>query len=340
VGRSTIVAARLGLAVAVVVVPGRPVGRAALRCDRPQAGGGSRARPSVPGRDIVESLDGKTAVVTGGASGMGRAFCARFARAGMRVVAVDIDQASLDEVVADLRASGAAALGVPADVARPEDHEAVLAAAVDGFGAVHVVCLNAGVGGANGPSWKLSLKDWRWTLDVNLWGVIHGIRTFVPHLLAHGDGHVVTTASIAGHTSSPYGGPYNVSKHGVATLTETLFHELQKEGSSVGVTCLCPGFVATNIIENTVRERPARTTARPAPSGEASKGAARFVEVAKRMLENGTPPADVADLVHDAILSDQFWLFTDSVWDEPIGRRHREIAERRAPTTPAPRKRD
>jgi NAD(P)-dependent dehydrogenase (short-subunit alcohol dehydrogenase family) len=288
----------------------------------------------------VDSLDGKTAVVTGGASGMGRAFCNRFARAGMKVVAVDIDQASLDDIVGELRASGAEALGVQADVGRPEDHEAVLGAAIDAFGAVNVVCLNAGVGGANGPSWKLSLEDWRWTLDVNLWGVIHGIRTFVPHLLAHGDGHVVTTASIAGHTSSPYGAPYNVTKHGVATLAETLYNELQKENTPVGVTCLCPGFVATNIIQNTVRSRPARGAARPVPAGEGDRGTSRFLEVAKRMLENGKAPADVADLVHDAILTNQFWLFTDSVWDEPIARRHREIAERSAPTMPAPRKRD
>jgi NAD(P)-dependent dehydrogenase (short-subunit alcohol dehydrogenase family) len=290
----------------------------------------------------VESLDGKTALVTGGASGMGRAFCNRFARAGMRVVAVDIDQGSLDDIVGEVRAAGGEAIGVRGDVGRAEDHEAALVAAVDAFGAVHLVCLNAGVGGGNGPSWKLSLEDWRWTLDVNLWGVIHGIRTFVPHLLGHGDGHVVTTASIAGHTSSPYGGPYNVTKHGVATLSETLFHELRKAGASIGVTCLCPGFVATNIIDNTARSRPARA---PRPAGEArsgagDEGAARFVDIARRMLENGTPPAAVADLVHDAVLTDQFWLFTDDVWDEPIARRHREIQERTAPTTPAPRKRD
>jgi NAD(P)-dependent dehydrogenase (short-subunit alcohol dehydrogenase family) len=296
--------------------------------------------------DIVDSLAGKTAVVTGGASGMGRAFCLRFARAGMKVVAADVDRATLDEVVGELRASGAEALGVRADVGRPEDHEALLAAAVDAFGAVNVVCLNAGVGGANGPSWKLSLEDWRWTLGVNLWGVIHGIRTFVPHLIGHGDGHVVTTASIAGHTSSPYGGPYNVTKHGVATLSETLYHELRKAGANIGVTCLCPGFVATNILDNTARSRPARaprpsTEQRSGASGSGGdQGAARFVDIARRMLENGTPPAAVADLVHDAILANQFWLFTDEVWDAPIARRHREIEERSAPTTPAPRTRD
>ena len=284
----------------------------------------------------MDTLDGKTAVVTGGASGMGRAFCSRFSRSGMRVVVADHDQTSLDTALDELRSEGADAIGVRCDVGRPEDHDAVLAAAIEAFDQVNVVCLNAGVGGANGPSWKISLDDWRWTLDVNLWGVIHGIRTFVPHLLEHGDGHVVTTASIAGHTSSPFGAPYNVTKHGVATLSETLYNELQKQESTVGVTCLCPGFVATNILDNTVRDRPERP--QRTGSGERDRGTARFIEVARRMLESGKAPAEVAELVHDAILDNQFWLFTDDVWDEPIGRRNQEILERRPPTMPAPRR--
>ncbi|MEZ5261863.1 MAG: SDR family NAD(P)-dependent oxidoreductase [Acidimicrobiales bacterium] len=283
----------------------------------------------------MEILQGRTAVVTGAASGMGRAFCNRFAAAGMRIVAADIEQAALDAAVTELRAGGAEAIGVRGDVARAEDHEALLAAALDAFGAVNVVCLNAGVSGANGLSWTLSAEDWRWTLDVNLWGVIHGIRTFVPHLLTHGDGHVVTTASIAGHVSSPFGAPYNVSKHGVVTLAETLFHELRKQGSSIGVTCLCPGFVSTNIMDS-ARNRP---PGQAAAAAEPDAGGARFVEVARRMIEQGKPPAEVADLVHDAVRTDQFWLFTDEVWDEPIARRQREIAERAAPSSPAPRKR-
>jgi len=288
----------------------------------------------------MKELQGRTAVVTGGASGMGKAFCERFARAGMRVVVADIEAPALDAVVAELRAGGAEAIGVRTDVGRAEDHEALLAAAVAAFGQVNVVCLNAGVSGVNKVSWKLSADDWRWTLDVNLWGVIHGIRTFVPHLIGHGDGHVVTTASIAGHTSSPYGAPYNVSKHGVATMTETLYNELQREGSTVGVTCLCPGFVATNILES-ARNRPGEPPAQREPrpdDAENPAGGNRFVEIARRMIEGGKPPAEVADLVHDAILTDQFWLFTDEVWDAPIERRHREIEERRPPTLPTPKR--
>jgi NAD(P)-dependent dehydrogenase (short-subunit alcohol dehydrogenase family) len=282
----------------------------------------------------MESLEGKTAVVTGAASGMGRAFCERFARAGMKIVATDVEQDALEGAVASLRAGGAEVIDVRCDVSRAEDHERVLTASVEAFGQVHVVCLNAGVGGGNGRSWTLSLEDWEWTLDVNLWGVIHGIRTFVPHLLEHDDGHVVTTASIAGHISSPYGAPYNVSKHGVVTLSEGLYSELQREKRSVGVTCLCPGFVATNILDS-ARNRPG---GRGGPSGEPDAGGSRFVEKARHFIETGKPPAEVADLVHDAILTDQFWLFTDEVWDEPISRRHREIEDRRPPSSPAPRR--
>jgi NAD(P)-dependent dehydrogenase (short-subunit alcohol dehydrogenase family) len=282
----------------------------------------------------MDTLQGKTAVVTGGASGMGKAFGQRFARAGMNVVVADIEAPALDAAVAELEDAGAKALGVRGDVSVAEDHDAVLAAALARFGRVNVVCLNAGVAGGNGRMWELSLDDWTWTLGVNLWGVIHGIRTFVPHLLEHGDGHVVTTASIAGHVSSPYGAPYNVAKHGVVTLAEGLYQELRREGSTVGVTCLCPGFVATNILDS-ARNRPG---GRPAPRAGSYRGGSRFVEVAKRMVESGKPPAEVADLVHDAILANRFWLFTDEVWDEPIARRHREIEERAAPSSAAPRK--
>lgn len=276
----------------------------------------------------MDTLDGKTAVVTGGASGMGRAFCERFARAGMKIVVADVERSALDIAVRTLQSTGADVIGIRGDVSNPEAHQELLAGALDAFGQVNVVCLNAGVGGENGKSWDLSIDDWKWTLDVNLWGVIHGVRTFVPHLVEHGDGHVVTTASIAGHTSSPYGAPYNVSKHGVVTLTETLYNELQREGSTVGVTCLCPGFVATNILES-ARNRPGG----PRRGGaERDRGGARFVEVVRRMIEQGKSPLEVADLVHDAILANQFWLFSDEVWDEPIARRHKEIGERRPPT--------
>ena len=158
---------------------------------------------------------------------MGLAFANRFAAAGIRVVVADVEPAALQGAVAGLKAIGADAIGVVTDVASGSSMEALLAASLQAYGQVNIVCLNAGVTGGTGRIWSLTEADWQWTLGVNLWGVIHGIRVFVPHLISHGDGHVVTTASIAGHLSSPYGSPYNVSKHGAVTMTESLKLELK-----------------------------------------------------------------------------------------------------------------
>jgi NAD(P)-dependent dehydrogenase (short-subunit alcohol dehydrogenase family) len=199
----------------------------------------------------MEKLTGKTAVVTGAASGMGLAMARRFALEDMNVVLSDIDEAKLDAAVNEIRGDGGNVEGVVTDVALEADNVQLLDASIDAFGTVDVVCLNAGVQGSIGRSWALSNEDYKWTLGILLDGVIHGVRTFVPHLVEQDEGHVVITASIAGHISSPFGAPYNIAKHGVATLAETLFHELKVERSNVGVTCLCPGFVNTNIVNAT-----------------------------------------------------------------------------------------
>jgi NAD(P)-dependent dehydrogenase (short-subunit alcohol dehydrogenase family) len=278
----------------------------------------------------MESLEGKTAVVTGGASGMGLAFAQRFGQAGMRVVVGDIERGALDAAVEGLKEAGIDALGVVTDVSSGSSMEALLSASLAAYDQLNVVCLNAGVAGAAGRSWALGVSDWEWTLGVNLWGVIHGIRVFVPHLLSHGDGHVVTTASIAGHLSAPYGAPYNVSKHGVVTMTESLAHELKLEGSTVGVTLLCPGFVSTNI-GTSHRNRPDALG-----GAERDERGARWLDRAQRALAAGKPPAEVADLVHDAVLASQFYLFTDEIWDGPIAQRHAQIRERQPPTLGRP----
>jgi len=277
----------------------------------------------------MESLEGKTAVVTGAASGMGRAFANRFARAGMKVVLSDVTEDQLETATAEITAGGGQAIGVVANVVDAAAMDSLRDAAISAFDQVNVVCLNAGVTGSIGTTWALSEHDWAWTLDINLKGVINGIRSFVPHLLAHGDGHVVNTASIAGHTSAPYGGPYNVSKFGVVTLSETLYHELVLAKSSVGVTCLCPGFVDTNIV------RAARERDEDGPVAKDAKGE-RWLDIAERSLAEGTDPADVAELVHDAVLANQFYLFTDDAWDAPIAKRHDEIQGRRPPTISLP----
>jgi NAD(P)-dependent dehydrogenase (short-subunit alcohol dehydrogenase family) len=264
----------------------------------------------------VESLTGKTAVITGGASGMGRAFAERFAAAGMQVVLADIEQGALDTAVEELRATGATAIGVRTDVSSEADMRALAQRAIAELGQVNVVCLNAGVAGGNGPIETLTTADWQWTLGVNLWGIVHGIGAFLPHLKEHGDGHVVITASIAGLTSFPGAAPYNTTKHAAVAIAETMFSELRDAGSTVGVSCLCPGIVQTRIIESE-RNRPEELR-RPhipeAPTAEQMQ----MHKVVLDIFGQAKPPHEVADLVHDAVLSKRFWVFTDEVYTPAI----------------------
>ncbi|MDA3041306.1 MAG: SDR family NAD(P)-dependent oxidoreductase [Actinomycetota bacterium] len=274
----------------------------------------------------MESLSGKTAVVTGGASGMGRAMALRFARAGMNVVIGDVDDDRAGAVAAEARGHGVQALAVHTDVSDESANIALNAAACDAFGRVNVVCLNAGVTGSAGRSWTLSVKDWDWTLGILLDGVVHGVRAFVPGIVEHGDGHVVMTASIAGHVSSAYSGPYMVAKHGVVALAETLHHELRAEKSAVGVTCLCPGFVNTDIVAATRRRKVGEAGAVQDDLG------GKWLDFSERALAGGLDPELVGEQVHDAILDGQFWLFTDQAWDEAIALKNQQILARRPPT--------
>ena len=273
----------------------------------------------------MKQLEGKTAVVTGAASGMGLAMARRFARAGMKVVLSDIDEAKLSLEVDDIRRLGAEVIAVVADVSEEDQNHALFDATIDAFGTANVVCLNAGVQGSIGRSWSLSKADYDWTLGILLQGVIHGVRAFVPHLVEHDDGHVVLTASIAGHISAPFGAPYNIAKHGVATLAETLFHELKIERTNVGVTCLCPGFVNTNIVNAT-----AARAAGSVGSAIDDRGN-QMLELSQRALRRGLDPEIVGDQGHDAIINDQFWLFTDQDWDAAISARAQEIGSRNQP---------
>jgi NAD(P)-dependent dehydrogenase (short-subunit alcohol dehydrogenase family) len=264
----------------------------------------------------VESLTGKTAVITGGASGMGRAFADRFAAAGMRVVLADIEQGALDAAVEELRATGATAIGVRTDVSSEADMRALADRAVAELGPVNVVCLNAGVAGGNGPIETLTAADWQWTLGVNLWGIIHGIGAFLPHLKEHGDGHVVITASIAGLTSFPGAAPYNTTKHAAVAIAETMFAELRDAGSTVGVSCLCPGIVQTRIMDSE-RNRPEELR-RPHIPAEPTAEQMQMHKVVLDIFGQAKPPHEVADLVHDAVLAKRFWVFTDDVYTPAI----------------------
>jgi len=278
----------------------------------------------------MKKLTGKTAVVTGAAAGMGLAMTRRFAREGMNVVLSDIDEAKLDEAVNEIRGDGGNVEGVVTDVSTEADNVQLLDASIDAFGTVDVVCLNAGVQGSIGRSWALSNEDYKWTLGILLDGVIHGVRTFVPHLVEKDEGHVVMTASIAGHISSPFGAPYNIAKHGVATLAETLFHELKIERSNVGVTCLCPGFVNTNIVNATAARESGSVGSAIDDRGD------QMLELTLRKLSGGLDPEVVGQQVFDAISNNQFWLFTDEDWDGPIAARADQITQRSAPRLQGP----
>lgn len=277
----------------------------------------------------MENFAGKTAVITGGASGMGRAFADRFGAAGMRIVLADIEQAALDVAADELQAAGVDVIAVRTDVSSEDDVARLAQTAIE-RGPVNVLCLNAGVGGGGGMIGSLTTADWQWTLGVNVWGIIHGLAKFLPHLKSHGDGHVVITASVAGHTSYPGMAPYNVSKHAAVTIAETLFAELRAERSTVGVTCLCPGIVRTRIAESQ-RNRPEHLV-NPALAAPALSEADLLRMNAMRELFAQAKPADeVAELVYAAVRDRQFWLFTDGDYDTPIAARHSSIRDRTDP---------
>jgi NAD(P)-dependent dehydrogenase (short-subunit alcohol dehydrogenase family) len=288
-----------------------------------RTGMNSPKRDSARGVAGVESLQGKTAVVTGGASGMGRAFAGRFGQAGMNVVIGDIEQGALDLAVEELRAEGANAIGLRTDVSLESDMRALADRALAEFGQVNVVCLNAGVAGGNGPIETLTAADWQWTFGVNLWGIVHGIGAFLPHLKQHDDGHIVITASIAGLTSFPGAAPYNTTKHAAVAIAETMFSELRDAGSSVGVSCLCPGIVRTRIIESE-RNRPEELR-RPHLPAEPTAEQAQMHQVVMDVFGQAKPPSEVAELVHDAVLAKQFWIFTDDVYTPAIHERLESI---------------
>lgn len=265
----------------------------------------------------MRDLGGKVAVVTGAASGIGRAVAERLVVAGMRVVLADIEAGPLSTAEAELRADGHDVLAVPTDVSDGASVEALRDRALDAFGAVHLVHNNAGVGGG-GLAWTLTEADWRWVLGPNLWGVIHGVRVFVPLLVEQGEGHLVNTASIAGLTSPPFMAPYNVSKHAVVALSETLYGDLKVAGSTVGVSVLCPGWVRTRIHESN-RNRP--DAGAPDPLTEAGQ------QLLGQFVTSGLDPAVVADAVHDAVVQDRFYILTHPAMTSAVEARVRAIVD-------------
>jgi NAD(P)-dependent dehydrogenase (short-subunit alcohol dehydrogenase family) len=272
----------------------------------------------------MKELQGKVAVITGGASGIGRAVAEAAASAGMKLVLADIEDGPLKETGDALGAAGADVLSVVTDVSVGSSVDNLRDKALERFGAVHLVHNNAGVA-VGGPLWTVSEADWTWVLGVNLWGVIHGIRAFVPVLLDQGEGHIVNTASLAGLTSPAMLGPYNVTKHSVVTLSETLYRDLQLVGSSVGVSVLCPGFVRTGIAESE-RNRPDWAPPAPAGSGPDLQG------VVRGLVAAGIDPADVAAKVLDAVRANRFYIITHDDTPAMVEIRMRDILDGRNPS--------
>ncbi len=253
----------------------------------------------------MRELSDKAAFVTGGASGIGLALGRAFAQAGMRVMLADIEADSLAAAVASLQGVGPQVRGVTCDVADPASVDRAAEASYQAFGRVHVVCNNAGVAGGTGID-NISLDDWRWVLDVNLMGVLHGIRTFLPHIRAHGEGgHIVNTASLAGMTSGLGFSPYSASKFAVVSMSEGLAMEVAPLG--IGVTVVCPGWVRTRISESG-RNRPDRYGPATAPD-PASPGGALAAQIAT-LLRSGLDPVDVAWRVLTAIREGELYVFT------------------------------
>jgi NAD(P)-dependent dehydrogenase (short-subunit alcohol dehydrogenase family) len=242
----------------------------------------------------------RVAVVTGGASGIGRAMATRFAAEGMRLVLGDVEEATLAATVAAFRADGAEVVGVRTDVAVSADVEALRDRALEEFGAVHVICNNAGVGGSG--ILDAPLEVWEWVIGVNLWGVVHGVHTFLPLLLEQNEGHIVNTASLAGLGGVPGLGIYCTTKFAVVGLSESLSYDLQGLGTEVGVSVLCPGFVQTRIGES------ARNAPASLDQWTDTDSAQSTREVANALAAAGIPPADVADAVLDAIGTGRFFV--------------------------------
>ena len=266
---------------------------------------------------MLAELDGKVAVITGAGSGIGKALVERCVAEGMRVVAADVEPAALEGTGADL--------AVVTDVSDGAQVDALADRSYEAFGAVHLVCNNAGVFQA-GVLWERTTADWDWVLGVNLWGIIHGIRSFVPRMIAGGEeGHVVITSSLAGLVSNAFSGPYNVSKFAALGLSESLAHDLAATNALIGASVLVPGSVNTRIAES-VRNRPPTLA-----EGTGAEDAAFVDKALADMTSTGAEPAYVAGLVIDAVRSGQFVIPTSPGYDEQIRRRSESLLDRDAP---------
>lgn len=278
----------------------------------------------------MKQFEGRVAVITGAGSGFGREFARLGARLGMRLALADVQADALAATVDELAGQGAQVFGERTDVARADDVERLAARTLDAYGVAHLVFNNAGVA-VGGLAWENSVRDWEWVLGVNLWGVIHGVRTFAPILLSQGvEGHIVNTASVAGLVNPQMMAVYNVSKHAVVSLSETLYHDLRLVGAKVGVSVLCPAFVATGIGES-ARNRPSDLVndAPPTASQQALQA-----QLDKAIRSGRITAAEVAQVTFDAVRDERFYVLTHEAMLPSIELRLQDVVQRRNPSDP------
>ena len=284
-------------------------------------------------RNALKDFANKVVVITGAASGLGRAFADKAAALKMKLVIADIRDEPLQTAAAELRSAGAEVVALAGDVAKAEHLEALAKLTIDSFGVVHCLFNNAGVG-SGGLVWENTVKDWEWVLNVNLWGVIHGVRAFTPLMLeaakadAAYEGHIVSVASIAGLIAPGLMGAYNVSKHAVVAHTETLYHDLAKVEPRIAVSVLCPGFTPTGISKSHL--------SRPAKMQNADRPTASMIQ-AQQMVEKAVSSGkltavDVAEITFDAIRARQFYILTHPGFMKLVKARLNDIAELRNPS--------
>jgi len=274
----------------------------------------------------MKDLKDKVAVVTGAASGLGRAMALAFADEGMHVALADVVDAS--DTFAQVEAKGVSAVTLKVDVSRQEDVERFAQLVDRDLGGADLVCNNAGVSPL-AAAWEGSLGDWQWIVGVNLWGVIHGVRSFVPRLMARGLGHVVNTASVAGLISPPGSAAYNITKHAVVAYSETLYHDLRERGSAVGVSVLCPAYVPTGIADSE-RNRPANVE----PSVKTKETLARAQMLKKAVASGRLSADDVARAVVQAVKDERFYVLTHPRIKGAIRARMEHILEDQPPSNP------
>lgn len=274
----------------------------------------------------MEELDGKVGVITGAASGIGRAMAIAFAAEGMQLALADIEIEPLEETAEMVRAEGGNAIAAPTDVSDPTQVESLAERTIGEYGDLHLACNNAGVS-SGGLTWEIDLEDWNWVLGVNFYGVLHGLRSFTPRIIDSGGGHIVNTASMAGLTSPPGMSPYNVSKHAVVTLSESMSVELSMAHPEVGISVLCPGWVRTRIHEAD-RNRPSD----PAAAEDDRPELEGMRDLVAGLIEGGLDPAAVAAQVVSAVKERRSWVFTHPDWMEMVSGRTQRIVDGEPPS--------